>query len=158
MARKEVLLLKPVEGLGNEGEQVNVRAGYARNYLLRKKLAVPMTEANRKQMEALLNAREQRLARELSTAEEMVGKLRRLHIAIPVKTGPGGKLFGSVSANDLKEWFTEEGIEVERKRIMLHTPVKSLGKHETRIKLHPEVSVDIEFEVVSENPIEEEGP
>ena len=127
MARQEILLIKPVDGLGDEGEQVTVKAGYARNYLLPRRLGVPLTKANRKQMEALLKARETRLQGELSTAEETAAKLRGLHLAIPVKTGPGGRLFGSVSAADLRERIAEEGIDVDRKMIMLHTPLKSLG-------------------------------
>ena len=157
MARQEILLIKPVNGLGDEGEQVTVKAGYARNYLLPRRLGVPLTKANRKQMEALLKARETRLQRELSTAEETAGKLRGLHLAIPVKTGPGGRLFGSISAVDLRERIAQEGIDVDRRMIMLHNPLKSLGKHSTAIKLHPEVSVEIEFDVVSENPIEEDA-
>jgi len=157
MSTQNILLLKPIEGLGHEGEQVKVKAGYARNYLLPKKLAIPLTAANRKQMEALQRASELRLAKELTVAEEVAKLIGKVHIAIPVKTGPGGRLFGSVSSLDLEKRLLEEGIEVERKRIHLYNPIKSLGKHTTRIKLHPEVSVDFEFEVVSENPIEEES-
>ena len=157
MSTQNILLLKPIEGLGHEGEQVKVKAGYARNYLLPKKLAIPLTAANRKQMEALQRASEIRLAKELTAAEEIAGRIGKVHIAIPVKTGPGGRLFGSVTNLDLEKRLLEEGIEVERKQIHLYSPVKTLGKHTTRIKLHAEVSVDFEFEVVSENPIEEES-
>ena len=156
MTTKNILLLKPIEGLGHEGEEVKVKAGYARNYLLPRKLAIPMTLANRKQMEALQKAREVRLAKEISGAEETAALIGKAHIAIPVKTGPGGKLFGSVTSMDLQKRLAEDGIEIERKHIHLYNPVKALGKHTTRIKLHADVSVDLEFEVVSENPIEEE--
>ncbi len=157
MSTQNLLLLTPIDGLGQEGEQVKVKSGYARNYLLPRKLAIPMTAANRKQMEALERAREIRLAKELSSAEEIAGRIGKVHIAIPMKTGPGGKLFGSVSSMDLQKRLEEEGVKVKRKQIHLFNPVKSLGKHTTQIKLHPEVSVDFEFEVVSENPIEEEA-
>ncbi len=155
MAKREVLLLTPIENLGEEGEKVEVRAGFARNYLLPRKLAVPMNEANRKQMEALERARGIRLATELTSAEELAARLRELHIAIPVKTGPGGRLFGSVTAADLRNRLAAEGVEIDRKNIAIFNPIKTLGKHTTTIKLHPEVKVDLEFEVVSENPIEE---
>ena len=155
MAKREVLLITPIENLGEEGETVEVKAGFARNYLLPKKLAVPMNEANRKQMEALERARGMRLARELSSAEELAARLRELHIAIPVKTGPGGRLFGSVTAADLRNRLAEEGLKIDRKRVSIYNPIKTLGKHTTTIKLHPEVSFNLEFEVVSENPIEE---
>jgi large subunit ribosomal protein L9 len=157
MARQEILLIKPVDGLGNEGENVTVKTGYARNYLLPRHLGIPFTKSNRKQMEALLKVREKRLQETLSAAEETAEKLRGLRLAIPVKTGPGGQLFGSVSAADLHVRITEEGIEVDRRKIILNAPLKSLGQHTTTIKLHPEVSVTIKFDVVSENPIAEKA-
>ncbi len=157
MSTQNILLLEPIEGLGNEGEQVKVKAGYARNYLLPRKMAIPLTTANRKQIEALQKARELRLTNELAAAQEIAERIGKAHIAIPVKTGPGGRLFGSVSSMDLQKRLLEEGVELERKQFHLYNPVKSLGKHTTRIKLHSEVSVDFEFDVVSENPIEEES-
>lgn len=153
MAHNEVLLLKPVDGLGAEGDQVRVRAGYARNFLLPQGIAVPLTVSNRKQVEALKKARGLREAKELNGAQELAEKLKKSNLAIAVKTGEGGKLFGAVTANDLHDKLVAAGLEVEKRRIHLGQPVKSLGKHEVTIKLHPEVSVDISFEVVSENPI-----
>lgn len=153
MAHNEVLLLKPVDGLGAEGDQVRVRAGYARNFLLPQGIAVPLTVSNRKQVEALKKARALREAKELTGAQELAAKLNKANIAIAVKTGEGGKLFGAVTANDLHDKLVAAGIEVEKRRIHLGQPVKALGKHEVTIKLHPEVSVEVAFEVVSENPI-----
>ena len=100
MAHNEVLLIKPVENLGAEGDQVKVRAGYARNYLLPRGIAVPLTSSNRKQIEALKKRRAGREADELSAAQEMAGKLGKTRIAFAVKTGEGGKMFGAVTAND----------------------------------------------------------
>ncbi len=153
MAHSEVLLLKPVDGLGAEGDQVKVRAGYARNFLLPQGLAVPLTVSNRKQVEALKKARGLREAKELNGAQELAARLQKAALAIAVKTGEGGKLFGAVTVNDLHDKLVAAGLEVEKRRIHLGQPVKSLGKHEVKIKLHPEVSVDLSFEVVSENPI-----
>lgn len=153
MAHSEVLLLKPVDGLGAEGDQVKVRAGYARNFLLPQGMAVPLTVSNRKQVEALKKARGLREAKELNGAQELAEKLKKANIAIAVKTGEGGKLFGAVTTNDLHDKLVAAGIEIEKRRIHLGQPVKTLGKHEVTIKLHPEVSVEISFEVVSENPI-----
>ncbi len=155
MASTDILLLSPIENLGNEGEQVKVRAGYARNYLLPRKLALPVNRANKKYVEALAKRREERLAHEKDHAQRTAERLQTLHIAIPVKTGEGGKMFGSVTANDLLARLAEEGVEVGKKQINLYTPVKSLGKHTTTFKLHSEISIDLEWEVVSENPIEE---
>lgn len=157
MATSQLLLIQPVEGLGDEGDQVTVRTGYARNYLLPRKIAVPVTRANRKQMEVLKLRAEQRRAKELEGARNVATRLESTNIAFAVKTGPGGKMFGSVTAQDLIDRLAEAGVILERKQLSLYTPVKTLGKHETTIKLHPEVSVDFSFEVVSENPIEEDG-
>ncbi len=155
MATADILLVQPVEGLGNEGDEVKVRAGYARNYLLPKKIAIPLTRANRKQVEALKRARGLRELKELDSAKELAAKIEGLHIAIAVKTGEGGRMFGAVTAADLFEKVVEAGIEIDKKKVLLYTPIKELGKHGTTVKLHPEVSVELSFDVVSENPIVE---
>jgi len=155
MATTELLLLQPVEHLGNEGETVTVRAGYARNYLLPRGVAIPVTRSNRKQVESLARARETRLAKELEGATAIAKRLEETRIAIAVKTGPGGRLFGSVTVPDLITRLGEEGIQIDKKAMLMAQPIKTLGKHEVKIKLHAEVTVDFAFEVVSENPIEE---
>jgi large subunit ribosomal protein L9 len=156
MANAELLLLQPVEHLGNEGDTITVKTGYARNYLLPRGMAIPVTRANRKQIEALRDRSEKRRASELDAAQGLAAKLETMNIAFAVRTGPGGKMFGSVTAQDLLGRIAEQGVELDKRQVSLYTPVKSLGKHTTRIRLHPEVSMDFEFEVVSENPIEEE--
>jgi large subunit ribosomal protein L9 len=158
MAHNEVLLLKPVDGLGAEGDQVKVRAGYARNFLLPQGMAVPLTLSNRKQVEALKKARGLREAKELDGAQAVAKQLEKTAIAIAVKTGEGGKLFGAVTTNDLHDKLVAAGLQIEKRRIHLGLPVKTLGKHEVKIKLHPDVTVDFSFEVVSENPIEPVRP
>lgn len=155
MAHTELLLLQPIENLGNEGDQVTVRAGYARNYLLPRKLALPVTRANSKHMQALRERAEKRLAQELAGAQALAAKLEKVSIAFAVQTGPGGKMFGAITAQDLIDRLAQEGIQLEKRQVNLYTPVKSLGKHTTKIRLHADVSVEIDFEVVSENPIEE---
>jgi large subunit ribosomal protein L9 len=154
MAYSEVLLVKPVDGLGGEGDQVKVRAGYARNYLLPRSIAVPLTHANRKQVEALKKRRAEREAKDLSTAQELARKLEKTSLAFVVKTGEGGRMFGAITVNDVHDKLVAAGLEIDKKRIHLHTPVKTLGKHEVKVKLHPDVSVELSFDVVSENPIE----
>jgi large subunit ribosomal protein L9 len=154
MATSEILLIQPVDGLGGEGDQVVVRAGYARNYLLPNKIAIPLNNANRKHIEALKQARVVREARDKEKSEELAGKISQLHIAIAVKTGEGGKMFGAVTAANLHEKIAEAGLEVDKKKVHLAAPIKTLGKHSTVIKLHPEVSIEMEFDVVSENPID----
>jgi large subunit ribosomal protein L9 len=155
MAHREILLLQPVENLGGEGDQVKVRAGYARNFLLPRKLAAPVTLANRKHVEALKQRRAAREATELTGAQEQAQQIAKVSIAFAVKTGEGGKMFGAITTADLHEKLTAAGITLDKRKIHLHTPVKTLGKHEVKIKLHAEVSVDLAFDVVSENPIVE---
>lgn len=155
MATNQVLLIKPVEGLGAEGDTVTVRSGYARNFLLPRKVALPVTQANKKQMEALLKAREAREQKELESARELSTRIEGLTIAIAVKTGEGGKMFGAVTANDLLTRLKEEGVELVKKQLRLPAPVKELGSHLATVKLHSDVETELKFEVVSENPIEE---
>ncbi len=154
MATTEVLLVQPVEGLGGEGDQVKVRAGYARNFLLPRKIAVSLNASNKKHVEALKKRRAEREQTELSGAQELAKKLEKTSLAFAVKTGEGGKMFGAITANDIHDKLVAAGVELDKKKIHLFNPVKTLGKHEVKIKLHPDVSVDLPFDVVSENPIE----
>lgn len=156
MALSEVLLKKPVAGLGAEGDQVKVRAGFARNFLFPQGIAVPVTQANRKQIEALKKARAEREAKELEAAKSAAEKLAGVALTFAVKTGEGGKLFGSISTTDIAKKLAELGHEIEKKAIHLeHGAIKHLGKTSAVVKLHAEVSVEISVEVVSENPVEE---
>lgn len=154
MATNQVLLLQPIQGLGAEGDTVTVRAGYARNFLLPRKIALPITHANKKQMESLLKAREAREVQELDAARELAAKISETTIAVAVKTGEGGKMYGAVTANDLIIRLKEEGIELVKKQLSLPAPVKDLGTHSVAVKLNSEISSELKFEVVSENPIE----
>ena len=158
MGHSEVLLVKPVEGLGGEGDQVKVRAGYARNFLLPRKVAVPVTTANRKQVEALKKRRAEREAEELNGATELGRKLEKTSLAFAVKTGEGGKMFGAITSSDLHDKLVAAGFTIDKKKIHLHTPVKTLGKHTVKIRLHSEVTVELGFDVVSENPIVAAAP
>ena len=156
MAYTEVLLIKPVDGLGAEGEQVRVRAGYARNFLFLQGIALPVNRANTKYIESLKEARTVREARDLEVANTLAAKLAAVKLSFAVKTGEGGKMFGAISTAEIAAKLAEHGIELERKRIHLgQGPVKLLGKHVSTIRLHADVTVEQEFEVISENPIEE---
>ena len=154
MAHTEVLLVKPVEGLGGEGDQVKVRAGYARNFLLPRKIAVPLNASNQKHVDALKKRRAEREQSELNGAQELAKKLEKTSLAFAVKTGEGGKMFGAITAQDIHEKLTASGVELDKRKIHLFNPVKTLGKHTVKIKLHADVSVELPFDVVSENPIE----
>ncbi len=157
MATTEILLLKPVDGLGGEGDEVKVKSGYARNYLLPRKMALPITQSNRKYVDSLRRARVEREAKELDGAKDLAKKLEGVALVFAVKTGEGGKMFGSINAGDVIEKLAEQGIVVEKRKLHLHA-VKELGKHTANVKLHADVAVEVAFEVVSENPIIEAAP
>lgn len=156
MATTDVLLLKPIEGLGFEGDLVTVKAGFARNYLLPRGLADPSTLGNRKRIEVLKQNRLQREATELKDAETVAKRLQQVNLAFAVKTGEGKKMYGSITANNIAERIAEEGLTIDRRKIQLQGSVRTLGKHQAQIKLHHDVVIDISFEVVSENPIIED--
>ncbi len=151
MALSEVLLKKPVAGLGAEGDQVKVRAGYARNFLLPQGIAVPLTMANRKQIEALKKARAAREAKELEEAKSAAAKLEGFALSFTAKVGESGKMFGSVSASEIAAKLKEQGFEIAKKQIHIEGgAIKSVGKTSAQIKFHAEVSATIEIEVVPE--------
>ena len=142
--------------LGAEGEPVAVKAGYARNYLLPRKLAVPMNQSNQRYLDALNQRRAERERDELSGAERLAAQLKKTNVAIAVKTGEGGRMFGSVTAANILSRLSEEGIELQKKQLSLASPIKELGQHSVEVKLHTDIQVKVSIEVVSENPIEEE--
>jgi large subunit ribosomal protein L9 len=154
MAHSEVLLVKPVEGLGGEGDQVKVRAGYARNYLLPRKIAVQLNASNKKHVDALKKRRAEREQTELNGAQDVAKKLEKTSLAFAVKTGEGGRMFGAITAQDIHDKLVASGLQIDKKKIHHFTPVKTLGKHTVKIKLHADVTVEVGFDVVSENPIE----
>jgi len=156
MSTTEVLLIKPVDGLGAEGEQVRVKAGYARNFLLPQGIALPVNRANKKYIEALAKAREVREARDLETAQALASKIQGASLVFSVKTGEGGKMFGAISVPEIVAKLAEQGVQVDRKRVHLgQGPVKLLGKHVAHVKLHATIAFELPFEIVSENPIVE---
>lgn len=154
MANNQVLLLQPIKGLGAEGDTVTVRAGYARNFLLPRKIALPITQANKKHVASLLKAREAREQKEFETARTLSERVEKTSIAVAVKTGEGGRMFGAVTANDLIKRLAEDGIELTKKQVLLPQPIKELGSHSAEVKLHQDIETTLKFEVVSENPIE----
>lgn len=155
MATSEVLLIEPVEGLGGEGDQVTVKAGFARNFLLPTKKAIPVNRSNRKQIESLKARRAEREAKNLEDAKAQAAKLGETQIGIAVKTGEAGRMFGAVTSIHIHEKLVEAGYEIDRKKIHLDHPIKELGQHVFTVKVHPEVEVEMKIDVVSENPIVE---
>lgn len=154
MATTEVLLVEHIQNLGSEGDVVKVRPGFARNYLIPQKKALPMNLANKRRLDALKQSRAMRESEELQKAQEIATKLREVKIAVAVKTGSGGKLFGSVTSNHILEKLSESGFTLDKKHFVSFSPIKELGKQNVTLQLHREVETEVEVEVVSENPIE----
>ena len=146
----EVILRDDVRSLGKAGELVRVKPGYARNYLLPQGLAYEATEGNRKRIAAETKARSARLASEKTSAEAFAQTLGALTLTIPGKAGEEGKLFGSVTAADIAEAIAAQGHEVDRRRIELDQPIKTLGEHTVSVRLHPEVHASVRVTVVPE--------
>ncbi|MEC8244509.1 MAG: 50S ribosomal protein L9 [Verrucomicrobiota bacterium] len=155
MSTTEILLVEPIENLGSEGDIVKVRPGYARNFLFPRKKALPLNQANKKRLDALKVARAAREADEIQGAQEIGSKLNDVSIAVAVKTGSGGKLFGSVTAQQILEKLDEKGFKLDKKHLVRFVPVKELGQTEVTCQLHKDVTAKFKVEVVSENPIEE---
>ena len=154
MATTEVLLVEHIQKLGSEGDVVKVRPGFARNYLIPQKKALPLNLANKRRLDALKQSRAMRESEELQKAQEIATKLREVKIAVAVKTGSGGKLFGSVTSSHILEKLSESGFTMDKKHFVSFSPIKELGKQNVTLQLHKEVETEVEVEVVSENPIE----
>jgi len=139
----EVILLERIEKLGQMGDVVNVRSGFARNYLLPQKKAVTATEESRKQFEARRAQLEAQNLERRKDAEQVASKLEGLFVVMIRQAGDAGQLYGSVNARDIAQAVTEAGFTVERRQVNLDQPIKSLGLHPLRVALHPEVSVTV---------------
>jgi large subunit ribosomal protein L9 len=146
----EVILREDVKSLGRAGELVRVKPGYARNFLLPKGLAYEATEGNKKRVEAEARARQARQAQERSEAEALAAQLAGLTLTLARKAGEGDRLFGSITAHDLAEALAAKGIAVDRRKIELEHPIKTLGTHTVAIRLHHDVQAALAVTVVAE--------
>jgi len=153
MAKTEVILTHNIVGLGGESDNVRVAAGYARNYLFPQRLAVPVTSANKRQIEALKQRRAEREAHEFNTMTELSKGLSKLICVIKVKTGEEGKLFGAVTAgmiaDELKHQFD---IGLDKKKIHLDQSIRSTGDYEVELNLHHDVKGTLKVRVESTTP------
>ena len=154
MAKTEVILTHNIVGLGGESDQVKVAAGYARNFLFPQGFAVPLTSVNKRRLEALKQRRGEREAHELNTMNELAKSLSKLICIITVKTGDDGKMFGSVTsgtvADELKHQFD---ISLEKRKIHLDHPIRTLGEHEIELRLHHDVVTSLKIKVESTTPV-----
>jgi large subunit ribosomal protein L9 len=150
MGQTRVLLREDVDNLGARGEIVRVKAGYARNFLLPRKLAVEASAGNVKQIEAERGALMKREARERGTAEQQAEQVRKLSLNFTRKVGEHGLLYGSVTSMDIAEALREQGYEIDRRRIQLREPIKETGDFTVGVKLHREVVVEVPVTVAGE--------
>src|SRR5262245_31340959 len=154
MAHKQVLLREDIDNLGARGEIVRVKAGYARNYLLPRKLAVEATANNLRQIDGERAALVKREAKERSTAEAQAEQLRNLTLTFERKVGEAGVLYGSVTSMDIAHALKDQGYEVDRRKIVLREPIKRFGNYTVPVRLHREVNVDLPVSVLGEGGVE----
>ncbi|MCL4497474.1 MAG: 50S ribosomal protein L9 [Deltaproteobacteria bacterium] len=146
----KVILKEDIQDLGTMGDMVNVADGYGRNFLLPKKLAIPATKVNIKTVEhekRLIKKRKGKILREVT---DIKNNLEKAEINIAAKVGENDKMFGSITSMDIEDKLKEIGFNIDRKSIMLDSPIKDLGIQTVKIKLHPEIIAEIKVDVVPE--------
>ncbi|RZD14920.1 MAG: 50S ribosomal protein L9 [Candidatus Acidulodesulfobacterium ferriphilum] len=146
----KVILKEDIQDLGTMGDMVNVADGYGRNFLLPKKLAIPATKVNIKTVEhekRLINKRKGKI---LSEVTDIKNNLEKAEINIAAKVGENDKMFGSITSMDIEDKLKRLGFNIDRKSIMLDSPIKDLGIQTVKIKLHPEIIAEIKVDVVPE--------
>lgn len=153
MAHTKVLLRVDVDDLGARGEIVRVRAGYARNYLLPRKLAVEATAGNVKGIESERTALLKKEAKERSTAEAQSQQMSSVVLEFKRKSGEQGLLYGSVTSMDVAEALKQKGYEIDRHRIHLREPIKRLGEFSVPVRLHREVTIELQVKVQPEGEV-----
>ena len=153
MAHTKVLLREDVDDLGARGEIVRVRSGYARNYLLPRKLAVEATAGNVKGIESERAALLKKEAKERASAEAQSQQMSTLNLEFRRKAGEQGALYGSVTSMDVAEALRERGYEIDRHRIHLREPLKRVGEYTVPVRLHREVTIDLKVRVAPEGEV-----
>ena len=146
----ELILRDDVEKLGRRGDVVKVKDGYARNFLLPRGLGMPVTPANKAMVEKEKRAHEARLAKEKVEFESLAARIGGLRFVAPRKVGENDVLYGSVTSGDVAEFLKAKGIEIDKRKVLLDEPVKHLGEHEIKIRLHPEVQATLKLLVTKE--------
>lgn len=145
----KLILTQELDHLGSAGDVVEVKDGYGRNYLLPRGFAIRWSRGAEKQVASIRRAREAREVRDLGEAREMADQLESLRVAINTRAGESGRLFGSVTAADIASAVANAGgPTVDKRRIELRNPIKSLGPHQVTVRLHPEVRATVDLEVV----------
>lgn len=146
----EVILREDIDKLGSRGQVIKVKPGYARNYLLPKRLAVLASDSNKKIVEQERQAHLRRQAKEAADAADLAKLMSGVSVTIASKAGEQDQLFGSVTAKDIAEALEKQNYTIDRKKIHLDEPIRQLGEHKVSIKLHREVTTEITVNVIKE--------
>jgi large subunit ribosomal protein L9 len=146
----EIILREDIDKLGVRGDVVNVASGYARNFLLPKKMAVAATDSNRKIVEQERQAHLRKEAKQIGEAQELAKLVGSVTVTISRKAGENDQLFGSVTAADISDALTAQHYNVERRKIHLEDPIRTLGEHKVSVRLHREVTAEITVNVTRE--------
>jgi len=146
----KVVLLETIDGLGSVGQEVKVKDGYARNYLIPKGIALLATDTNIKAFQDKIQSRIKSEAKSREHAAKLAEEMSAVTLKFTVKTGHEGKLFGSVTHTDVFDALTEKGFELDKKKIIMTESIKHLGTHEVAVKLFPQVTAHIKVEVLPE--------
>jgi large subunit ribosomal protein L9 len=146
----EIILREHVDNLGKRGDIVKVADGYARNYLLPRKLALPATQGNRKHVERERKIMETRESEEKGAAEAIGSRLSQVDISIARRVGDTEQLYGSVTSADIVDFLKAKGFEIDRRKLILPEPIKAIGEYDVPLKLHREVTVPLKVKVVKE--------
>lgn len=158
MAKTDVILIENIVGLGGESDQVKVASGYARNYLFPQRLAIPVTSANKRRLESLQKRRAEREATELNNMNELAKGLSKLIAVVTVKTGEDGKMFGAVTSGTIADQLKNQfDISLDKRKIHLPEPIRTLGEHEVEMRLHPDVTSRLKVRVESSTPLPAEA-
>ncbi|WP_107772933.1 50S ribosomal protein L9 [Nocardioides sediminis] len=145
----KLILTQEVDGLGAPGDVVEVKDGYGRNYLVPRGLGIRWTRGGEKTVESIKTARSARAARDADHAKEIKTKIEGSSVAVKVRAGEGGRLFGAVTTAEIADAISEvSGENVDRRTIVVANPIKSLGAHEVSVKLHAEVSATVALNVI----------
>ena len=147
---EELILRENIDHLGRRGEVVKVAAGYARNYLLPRKLALPVTAANRRQVERERVLAEQREAEERQTAQALADRVAAVECEIARRVGEHDTLYGSVTNADIAEHLAAQALEIDKRQVQLDEPIKQLGEYTVPVRIHRDVTANIRVRVVRE--------
>ena len=154
----EIILREDIPKLGNKGDVVKVRAGFARNYLLPRKLAIASTPGTLKQVEAMRASADRMAERDRGAAEEMAAKLAECDLLFTKRSGDQGQLFGSVTSSDIGEALAETGFTIDRRRLEMSEPLKHIGEFTVALRLHRDVVAEIKVKVAGEGIVEAPPP